>query len=124
MGNYSLELEVFIAPTDSNKILGVNKYAKNSIFKKVKNEIIHLVHGKAPKEPLTSFKISAHRYSPQFMDKDNFHSLLKPYFDGLKLAGVIKEDKWEYINDDNSRIFQTKIKRKDKKKLIIKVEEI
>ena len=124
MGNYLLELEVSIAPTDSNKILGVNKYAKNSIFKKVKNEVVHLVRGKGPKTPLTSFKISAHRYSPQYMDKDNFHSLLKPYFDGLKLAGVIADDKWEYINDDNSRVFQTKIKMKDRKKIVIRVEEI
>jgi len=124
MGKYSLELEVSIAPTDSNKILGVNKYAKNTIFKKVKTEIAHLVHGKEPKKPLTSFKISAHRFSPQYMDKDNFHALLKPYFDGLKLSGVIADDKWEYINDENSKIFQTKIKMKDKKKIIIKVEEV
>lgn len=124
MGNYSLELEVFIAPTDSNKILGVNKCAKNELFKKVKNEIAHLVRGKEPKSPLTSFKISAHRYSPQFMDKDNFHALLKPYYDGLKLAGIILDDKWKYINDDNSKIYQTKIKMKEEKKIIIKIEEV
>lgn len=124
MGKYLLELEVSIAPTDSNRILGVNKFAKNSIFKKVKNEIACLVRGKEPKNPLTSFKISAHRFSPQYMDKDNFHALLKPYYDGLKLSGIIADDKWEYINDDNSKIFQTKIKKKDNKKIIIKVEEV
>lgn len=124
MGKYSLEIEVYIAPTDSNRILGCNKQMKGRIFKEVKTEIAHLVRGKGPKNPLTSFRISAHRYSPQFMDKDNFHSLLKPYFDGLKLAGVIQDDKWEYINDENSRIYQTKIKMKDTKKIVIKVEEI
>lgn len=124
MGKYSLELEIFIAPTDSNRILGCNKYLKGRVFKEVKTEIAHLVRGKEPQNPLTSFKISAHRFSPKFMDKDNFHSLLKPYFDGLKLAGVIQDDKWEYINDENSRIYQTKIKMKDTKKIVIKVEEI
>jgi hypothetical protein len=123
MGKYSLELEVSIAPTDSNMILGCHAQKKGRIFKKVKNEIAYLVHGKGPKTPLTSFKISAHRFSPQYMDKDNFHALLKPYYDGLKLAGVIADDKWEYVNDDNSRIFQTKIKMKDKKKIVIKIEE-
>lgn len=124
MGKYSLELEVFIAPTDSNRILGCNKYLKGRIFKEVKTEIAHLVRGKGPKSPLTSFKISAHRFSPQYMDKDNMHALLKPYYDGLKNAGVIMDDNWLYINDDNSRIYQTKIKIKDKKKIIIKIEEL
>jgi hypothetical protein len=124
MGKYSLEFEVSIAPTDSNRILGVNKYVKNKIFKKVKNEVAHLVRGKGPQSPLTSFTISAHRFSPQYMDKDNFHSLLKPYYDGLAEAGIIESDNWELINDSNSRVFQTKIKMKEKKKIIIRIEEI
>lgn len=124
MGNYLLELEVSIAPTDSNRILGRNKYAKASIFKKVKNEITHLVRGKAPKKPLTSFKISAHRYSPSYMDLDNCYSMLKPYIDGLKLSGVIQDDNWSLLNHSNYIVDQTKIKLKDKKKIVLTVEEI
>jgi hypothetical protein len=124
MGKYSLELDIYIAPTDSNRILGVNKYSKTKIFKKVKKEVCRLVGNNKPLEPLSSFKISGHRYSVLYMDKDNFHSLLKPYYDGLKEAGVIKDDKWEFINDDNSKLYQTKVRRKDPKKIIIKVEEV
>lgn len=124
MGKYSLELELSIAPTDSNRILGRNKYAKASIFKKVKNEIAHLVRGKAPKEPLKSFKIHAHRYSPCFMDLDNCYSMLKPYIDGLKLSGIIQDDNWQLLNHSNYIINQTKIKIADKKKIILKVEQV
>jgi hypothetical protein len=124
MGNYSLELEISIAPTDSNRILGRNKYAKASLFKKVKTEIAHLVRGKAPKEPLTSFKISAHRYSPSFMDLDNCYSMLKPYIDGLKLSGIIQDDNWKLINHSNYVIKQTKVKQSEKKRIVLRVEEI
>lgn len=120
MGKYSIELEISIAPTDSNRILGVNKFAKGNIFKKVKNEVVHLVHGKGPKTPLTSFKISAERFSPQYMDLDNCYSMLKPYIDGLKLAGVILDDGWQFLNCDNYKIKQTKCKEK---KIVLIVEE-
>lgn len=124
MGKYSITLEISIAPTDSNRILGVSKYTKHRIFKKVKNEIIHLVRGQGPKEPLTSFKISAHRYSPCLMDLDNCYAMLKPYIDGLTLSGVIQDDSWQFLNHSNYTIEQTKIKMKDDKKIIITVEEI
>ena len=124
MGNYSLEFELSIAPTDSNRMLGRNKYAKASIFKKVKNEISHLVRGKAPKEPLTSFKIHAHRYSPSFMDLDNCFAMLKPYIDGLTQNGIIIDDSWKYLNQSNYLISQTKIKQNEKKRIVLRVEEM
>jgi Holliday junction resolvase RusA-like endonuclease len=120
MGKYSIKLEISIAPTDSNNILGINKFAKGNIFKKVKNEVVHLAHGKRPVTPLTSFKISAERFSPQYMDLDNCYSLLKPYIDGLKLAGIIADDSFKYLKHENYIIAQTKSKDK---KIIIQVEE-
>jgi Holliday junction resolvase RusA-like endonuclease len=121
MGKYFLEFEISIAPTDSNRILGVNKFAKATIFRKVKNEVINLVRGKAPSAPLTSFKISAKRFSPQFMDLDNCYSMLKPYIDGLKYSGVILDDKWIYLNCDNYKIEQEKSKQK---RIILTIEEL
>lgn len=124
MGNYSLEFEISIAPTDSNRMLGRSRYAKASIFKKVKTEIAHLVRGKAPKEPLTSFKISAHRFSPCFMDMDNCFAMLKPYIDGLTQNGIIKDDSWQFLNQSNYIIEQTKIKQSEKKRIVLKVESL
>jgi Holliday junction resolvase RusA-like endonuclease len=118
---YSIEIVINISPTDSNRILGRNHFVKHTIFKKVKTEIAKLSLGKRPKTPLTSYRISATRYSSRFLDFDNLVSSLKPYVDGLTLVGVIKDDKWEYLNQSNYHVDQ--IKSKDKK-IIIKVEEV
>ena len=118
---YNLELTIDIAPTDSNRILGRNHFAKHTIFKKVKAQVHYLSLGKLPPLPLKSFRISATRFSPKFMDFDNFVSSLKPVIDGLKLAKVIQDDKWELLNGSNYSVDQ--VKSKDKK-IIIKVEEV
>lgn len=116
---YALELELAIHATDANQILGVNKFKKHKTFKKVMSEVAYLCRGKEPSIPLRSFSITAHRFSQRFMDHDNFASLMKPYVDGLKLCGVIIDDSWEYIKEIPKE--QTKIKRKETPKLIIKV---
>lgn len=95
--SYELTLDLNIHKTDSNRILGVNKYQKHETFLKVKNEIIKLSLGKRPPLPLTSFVIKVTRFSPRFLDFDNLVSSLKPAIDGLKLAKVIKDDSWTYI---------------------------
>lgn len=115
---YSLEIELTIAATDANKILGVNKFAKHKIFEAVKREVSQRVLIK-PKEPLKKFKLSAHRYSSKTLDYDNFIGSLKPVIDGLRLAGVIYDDSWGYIQSIATQ--QTISKEK---KLVIKVEEV
>jgi Holliday junction resolvase RusA-like endonuclease len=117
--NYSLSLELDIHKTDPNKMLGRNKFAKHSVFKKVKAEIHKLCLGKRPPEPLTSFHISATRYCLSFMDWDNFVSSLKPVIDGLVLAKVIKDDSWTYIKHIETDQVKSKIP-----KLIIEVREV
>lgn len=118
---YSLEIEIDIAPTDSNRILGRNHFAKHTIFKKVKSQVNEQSLGKRPLSPLKSFRISATRFSPKFMDFDNLVSSLKPVIDGLVLAKVLTDDKWEFLNGSNYHLDQ--VKSKDKK-IIIKVEEV
>lgn len=121
MGNYILELELNIRPTDSNRILGVNKFAKNATFKKVKEEVIHKSLGKRPQTPLTLFKITAIRHSPRTLDYDNLVASLKPAIDGLKLAKVIKNDSYQYIKRDNYFLDQVK---SEERKIVLIVEEI
>lgn len=121
MGNkYSLEIEISIAPTDSNKILGRNKFAKHSIFKKVKNEVIKATLGKRPANPLTSFQITATRHSSRFLDYDNLIASLKPAIDGLKLSKVILDDNYNLLNRAN--YFPEQVKSTEKK-IVLRVEE-
>ena len=118
---YSLTLELNIHATDSNKILGRNYFAKHSVFKQAKNEIIKLSLGKRPLQPLTSFQITATRHASRFLDYDNLVSSFKPFIDGLKLAKVIQDDNWNYLRRDN--YFPNQEKSKEKK-IVITIEEI
>ena len=115
---YSLELELAISPTDSNKILGRHWRAKHEVFERVKKEIFLKTRGKIPAQPLENFKISVVRESSKTMDWDNLVSSLKPVIDGLKLAGVIIDDNWQYI-----RSIETDQKISNKKIITIKVTE-
>jgi hypothetical protein len=117
---YSLTLELNIYKTDSNKILGVNKFAKHAIFSKVKSEIAKLSLGKRPEKPLTSFQITAIRHASRFLDYDNLVASLKPVLDGLKLAKVIEDDNWNFVKRDN--YFPDQIKS-TQRKIVITVEE-
>lgn len=119
MKAYSLTIEIPTQATDSNRILGVNKYAKHEIFKRIKRDIAVLAHNRAPGKPLEKFKISVTRHGAKCLDYDNFISSLKPFLDGLTLSGVIKDDSWKYIKQIN-----TDQKISKEKKLIITVEEI
>lgn len=113
---YSLEIEIPIAPTDSNQILGVNKFKKHAIFKRIKRDVAILVHKKIPKEPLKKFHISIARHSIKPLDYDNYIASLKPFIDGLVLSKVIQDDSWEFIKFID--VEQTKSKER---KLVIKV---
>ena len=119
MDKYSLEFELPLAKTDANKTRGMSKFSLYRIQKNIKKQIYLLSLGKLPATPLTSFQISVIRHSSKYMDYDNLISSLKPALDGLTLAKIIQDDKWEYIKSIN--IDQVKSKEK---KLIIKVEEI
>lgn len=120
MGKYSLEIALSIAPTDSNKILGRSKFAKHSVFKNVKTEVMIACHRKKPEAPLERFTIKAERLAPRFLDFDNLVSSLKPYIDGLKLAGIIVDDTYDLLNHTNYFPVQTKSKER---KIIIRVSE-
>lgn len=116
---YILEIEVPTQATDSNRILGVNKYAKHAIFKKIKNEILLLTSNKKPQRPLTGFTLSITRYGKKTLDFDNLISSFKPAIDGLKMAGIIKDDSWKYIRN----IQANQVVSKTEKKLVIRVEQ-
>lgn len=120
MGKYSLEIVLSAAESDANKILGRSKFAKHSIFKKVKTEIFLATRGKTPVTPLTQFKITAVRHGPGTLDYDNLITSLKPYIDGLRLAGIIIDDSIKYLNRENYFTHQVK---SETRKIILTVEE-
>jgi Holliday junction resolvase RusA-like endonuclease len=115
---YSLTIELSASAADSNSILGVNKFTKGKIMKQAKLEVYHLVKGKAPKEPLTRFLITATRHGVRYLDYDNFIASLKPSIDGLTMGGIIQDDSWDFIK----HISVDQVKSKEKK-LVLTVEE-
>lgn len=116
---YSLEIELSVHATDSNKILGVNKFEKHKIFEAVKKEVSFRVSGKQPEKPLSKFRLSFTRFSPRTLDWDNFVSSLKPTIDGLRISGVIEDDSWGFIK--GAELNQEIAKNK---KLVVRVEEV
>lgn len=102
MKAYELTFEIPLYETDSNRILGVNKFAKGRRMKSVKRHVSILCHGKQPATPLKKFFLTTVRYGKRRMDDDNLHSMLKPYVDGLKVAGIIYNDSWKYLNPKNT----------------------
>jgi hypothetical protein len=99
---YSLELELAISPTDSNKLLGRHWRSKHEVFERIKNEIFLKTRGKIPARPLENFQLSFTRYSTKTLDYDNYVASLKAYIDGLKLSGIIIDDSWQYIKQINT----------------------
>ena len=116
---YSLTIEVPTEATDSNRILGVNKYAKHELFQKIKRQVHFLVHDKKPEKPLELFKISVTRHGSKCLDYDNFIASLKPWIDSLVRSGIIIDDSWKYLKS----IATNQVISKEKK-LIITVEEL
>lgn len=115
---YSLTIEVPLENTDSNRILGVNKYAKHATFKRVKTYVVIAAQKSRPPQPLKNFKLSIVRYGARALDYDNLIASFKSYIDGLRLAGIIENDSWKYI-----RSIETDQVVSKEKKLVITVKE-
>jgi hypothetical protein len=116
---YSLQIEIATRDTDANRTKGHNRFKVHAVFKAIKSEIACLCKGREPKEPLAKFKLSFVRYGVRPLDYDNLISSLKPFIDGIKLAGIIEDDKWEYVK----HIEVDQVKSKTEKKLVITVKE-
>lgn len=117
---YTLEIELPIYKTDSNRILGVNRFLKAKIMKTVKQHVILACHGKKPEHPLKKFNLTTIRYGKKRLDDDNCHAMFKPYIDGLKDAGIIYNDSWAYINPTNTHRDQI---LSPVERVVIKIEE-
>lgn len=115
---YSLTIEIPTQATDSNRILGVNKFVKHKIFKSIKEDTWLLAYGNVPDKPLEKFNLSITRFGTKPLDYDNLIASFKPYIDGIKLAGIIKDDSWKYI-----RSIEVDQVASKEKKLVIRIEE-
>ena len=118
--SYSLSLEIAYRPTDANRMRGKHWTGTKKLFDSIKQEVYYSSLGKTPPSPLTAFKISITRLGVKFLDWDNFVSSLKPVIDGLTLAKIIKDDKWEYIKN----IELDQIKSKESKLRISVIERV
>jgi Holliday junction resolvase RusA-like endonuclease len=94
---YSITFEIRGGASDSNRILGVNRFVKHKIFSEIKEEVRLATLGKTPESPLINFKISVVRHGKKYLDFDNLVASLKPTIDGCKIAGIIEDDNWSLI---------------------------
>lgn len=94
---YSITFEINGGASDSNRILGVNRYIKHKIFSQIKEEVRLATLGKTPETPLIKFRIKVIRHGKKYLDYDNFIASLKPAIDGVKMAGIIEDDNWHLI---------------------------
>ena len=118
---YSIELEIAIGQSDSNRILGRSWKARKGVFDRIKQEVILKTVGKRPEEPLKKFKLHFSRHSSKTLDYDNYISSLKPVIDALRYLGIIFDDNWNYINHLNMSVDQ---KISIERKIVIRVEEV
>lgn len=100
---YKLELEIGVQKTDSNKIDGHHWAVKHTTRKSLKQEIALKTRGKCPVKPLELFTVHITRHCParNFLDYDNMVTSFKAILDGLKNAGIIKNDSWKYVTREN-----------------------
>lgn len=116
---YSLEIEIPILDTDPNKTRGKHWTVTSSNNKTIKAIVKSKVSGKTPEKPLENFKISVTRFGPRALDWDNLVASFKGYIDALKYAGIIADDRWQFIKS-----IATDQKTSSDKKLIIRVSEV
>lgn len=94
---YRLEFELLGVPEALNKMLRMHWMKRNKHshywYEYIANETRKL----KPKEPLRYAKITLVRYSPRTLDFDGAIGSFKVIVDGLKRAGIILDDRWDYV---------------------------
>lgn len=118
---YKLELEIPGLPETTNEVLSMR--LKRRLNRKMfwKQQIAYSVYGKKPKEPLKKAKLTLTRFSSVRPDPDGLTSTFKHLIDGLVIAKILENDKYENIGFPEYLWEKAKPKQG---KIKIKVEEV
>ena len=122
---YVLELNFPVDLNTANEILRMNRFKRNRIFKKIYSDVYYMVLQKGrPDNLVIKCHLTFIHYTHRKQDPDNFVTSLKPYIDALKAkyAKVIVDDSYEVIQSLKTE--QINIKKAEKERLYIKVEQI
>lgn len=99
MTPYSLSFEFDELPKLPNALMMKHWRTKSNEAKKWKTLVRILVGRKRPAAPLEKAELTLTRYSSVRPDFDGLVGSFKPVIDGLKVAGVIVDDKHDVIGD-------------------------
>lgn len=99
-------MEITLTVTPSLNKLFSNKHAKSNYRKKYKRELNGYAHF-APKEK-TKMQVVITRFGSRMLDRDNLIGGCKPLLDEMKSAGLIVDDREEWLI---ARYYQEKVAR-------------
>lgn len=118
---YVLEITLPGLPRTTNR-LNVHWRVRQTNTKKWQNAVILEARRKGtPLAPLERAQLTLTRYSAKECDFDNLVSSFKPLIDGLRIAGVIKDDKQSVIGQS---IYLQGVAKRNKGFITMKVEEV
>jgi Holliday junction resolvase RusA-like endonuclease len=122
MQSYCLSFELNELPPSLNVFMRWHYRKRASEFKRIENNCIKNILGRAPAAPLTSYQITFTRHTIRPLDIDNLVASFKPVLDSLVRSGVIEDDKW--CTTDNLKYKQEKVNTKMDQKISILINEI
>ena len=120
---YRLEFEMKGLSERTNEVLSMSLRRRMQRKKFWKQFVAAAVNAKKPKKPLKWAKVKFIRYSSQRPDFDGLVSSFKHILDGLVIAGILVNDKFENIGDPTYRWKQTKEKAGKMKILVEEMTE-
>lgn len=98
---FRLEIDIPGLPETVNQILAMSLRARMRQKKEWKNIVWMLTAGKRPTEPLKRAKLTLIRHSTTRPDPDGLTSSFKHIIDGLVIARVLENDRYENISFPN-----------------------
>lgn len=121
MQSYSLSFELNELPPGLNKALRLNHFKRNNLYKSIYGICNNLIGSNRPVKPLTKFNLAFTRQTIRPLDLDGLTASFKPFLDALVRSEIIIDDSWEYVNFENTKYNQSKVKKRTDQKIIVMV---
>lgn len=119
---YRLSFTLHEVPLTLNEMMGKHWRSRHNSFSLI-HKLIYLQTLKyKPETPIERARVAITRYSSGTLDRDNAYFTAKPVLDGLVECGIIKDDGFNQVKF--LEVNQVKIKRNEKRKLEVSLEEI
>lgn len=122
MQSYCLSFELNELPPGLNRALRLNGFERNRLYKSIYGISNYLIGSNRPPKPLTKFTLSFTRHTIRPLDLDGLTASFKPFLDALVMSKIIVDDSWEYVNFENTKYDQVKVKKKIDQKVMIEVK--